>query len=119
MKSSIHFRILLILFLAASFSSFAQDEEQAGTRIPRWISEKGYWVVESNINTPYQSTIHFYNNDNVLVYREKVDGVKVNLNRNRTKMKLKKILEESIIAWNKTHLPRQDQQWVSNALKQP
>src|SRR4051812_4343069 len=119
MKTPIHFRILLILFLAVSFSSFAQDNEQPGTRIPRWISEKGYWVVESNIKTPYQSIIHFYNNDNVLVYREKVDGVKVNLNRNRTKMKLKKILEQSIIAWNTTHLPLQDEQCVSNALKQP
>jgi hypothetical protein len=119
MKKSIHSRILLILFLAVSFSSFAQDDAHSDTRIPRWISEKGYWVVESNIKTPYQSVIHFYNNDNVLVYREKVDGVRVNLNRSRTKMKLKKILEQSIIAWEKTHVPKQDEQWVSNALRQP
>jgi hypothetical protein len=117
MKTSIHFRILFILFLTVSLSSFAQDDEQAEIRIPRWISDKGYWVVESNVKTPYQSVIHFYNNDNVLVYREKVEGVKVNLNRNRTKMKLKKILEQSIVAWDKTHLSPQDQQWVTRALK--
>jgi hypothetical protein len=119
MKTSISFATILI-FLSTSLVSFAQDEEQTQPqRNPRWISDKGYWVIESNVKTPYHSVIHFYNNENVLVYREKVDGMKINLNRNRTKMRLKKILEQSIVAWEKNHVPREDQQWVANALREP
>jgi len=108
----------LLLFLTTSFNSFAQDEgEPVSQRIPRWISDRGYWVVESNVKTPLNSIIHFYNNDNVLVYREKVDGVKINLNKSRTKMRLKKILEQSIVAYEKNHSITENEQWVAKALK--
>ena len=118
MKAAINLSALIFLFLTTSIASFAQDEEQSlPQRIPRWISDKGYWVVESNIKTPYNSIIHFYNNENVLVYREKVEGVKINLNRARTKMRLKKILEQSIVAWEKSHTIKEDEQWVVKALR--
>ena len=108
----------LLLFLTTSLSSLAQDEaEPVSQHIPRWISDRGYWVVESNVKTPFNSIIHFYNNDNVLVYREKVDGVKINLNKSRTKMRLKKILEQSIVAYEKNHSIPENEQWVAKALK--
>jgi len=108
----------LFLFITTSLTSLAQDEAQpVPQRIPRWISDKGYWVVESNVKTPFNSIIHFYNNDNVLVYREKVDGVKINLNKSRTKMRLKKILEQSIVAYEKNHAITENEQWVAKALK--
>ncbi len=107
-----------LLFLVSSITGFAQDEAQSvPQRIPRWISEKGYWVVESNVKTPLNSVIHFYNNDNVLVYRERVDGVKINLNKDRTKMRLKKILEQSIVAYEKSHTITENEQWVVKALR--
>lgn len=108
-----------ILFFALSVSNsvFAQDEEQQPLRTPKWISEKGYWVVQSNIHTPKHSIIYFYNNDDVQVYKEEIDGVKVNLNKDRTKMRLKKILEQSIVAWETTHQPKENEQWVAKALR--
>jgi len=110
--------IALLLFLTTSLTSLAQDEAQpVSKRIPRWISDKGYWVVESNVKTPFNSIIHFYDNDNVLVYREKVDGVKINLNKSRTKMRLKKILEQSIVAYEKSHTITENEQWVAKALR--
>ena len=118
MKKSIMLCLMLSALLLTSAKVWAQDEDQSvPPRAPKWISEKGYWVVESNIKTPYHSIIHFYNNDNVLVYREKIDGVKINLSRSRTKMKLKKILEQSIIAWENSHSPKENEQWVTKALK--
>jgi len=118
MKKILSISFLTFTLLTASLVSLAQDEDQSSQqRMPRWISDKGYWVVESNINTPYNSIIHFYNNENVLVYREKIDGVKINLNRTRTKMRLKKVLEQSIVAWDKNHSPKQDEQWVAKALR--
>ena len=109
----------VVVFTVLSFRAIAQDDEQTAPRSPRWISEKGYWVVESNIHTPYHSIIHFYNNENVQVYKEVVDGVKINLEKSRTKMRLKKILEQSIVAWQKDHLPKENEQWVVNALREP
>ena len=107
----------ILILTALSFTAAAQDEEQSAPRTPRWISEKGYWVVESNVHTPYHSIIHFYNNDNVQVYKEVVDGIKINLEKKRTKMRLKKILEQSIFAWEKDHLTKENEQWVMNALR--
>jgi hypothetical protein len=120
MKKVLPFISLLLACFSFTLVSQAQAEEDASTqRIPRWISEKGYWVVESNVKTPYHSIIHFYNNDNVLVYREKVDGVKINLNRTRTKMRLKKVLEQSIVAWEKDAVPKENAQLVAKALREP
>ena len=110
--------IALLLFLTNSLPSLAQDEPQpVSHRIPRWISDKGYWVVESNVKTPFNSIIHFYDNDNVLVYREKVEGVKINLKKSRTKMRLKKILEQSIVAYEKSQTIKENEQWVAKALR--
>src|SRR5262245_44684299 len=118
MKKIFSFPLLLTVLLTTSMFCLAQDEEQSlPQKTPRYISEKGYWVVESNVKTPYHSIIHFYNNDNVLVYRENVDGVKINLDKTRTKMKLKKILEQSIVAWEKNHQRAVDQDWVARAFK--
>ena len=108
---------VVVVLTTLSIRAFAQDDEQAGPRPAKWISEKGYWVVESNVHTPYHSVLHFFNNDNVEVYKEEVNGVKINLEKKRTKMQLKKILEQSIVAWDKDHLPKANEQWVVNALK--
>lgn len=117
MKKVIIVSSILFFALALSTNVFAQDEEQQPLRTPKWISEKGYWMVQSNIHTPYHSIIFFYNNDHVQVYKEEVDGVKVNLNKGRTKMRLKKILEQSILAWENTHQPKENEQWVAKALR--
>lgn len=118
MKKLITSSLLLATLLIISSTLKAQEEEQArAPRTPKWVSEKGYWVVESNVKTPYHSIIHFYNNDNVLVYREKVDGVKINLDQKRTKMKLKKILEQSVVAWEYNHSTRENEAWVAKALR--
>ena len=118
MKKLIASCLLISLLLITGLTLKAQGEDQStAPRAPKWVSEKGYWVVESNIKTPYHSIIHFYNNDNVLVYREKVDGVKINLNQKRTKMKLKKILEQSVVAWENKQAMQDNAQLVAKALR--
>ena len=85
----ITFKWIFIAILAFfSTSSLAQDEKPA---IPKWHSDKGYWVIEGNINTPLEHTIRFFNNENVLLYRENLSGVKLNPARRAVKMKLKKV----------------------------
>jgi hypothetical protein len=98
-----------------SLYSFAQGEQKATT--PRWVSDKGYWVVESNIHSPLDHIIWFYNNDNVLVYKETVTGIKLNTDRRRVKMKLKKVLESSILAWVRKKAPEENKKYVAAILK--
>ena len=86
--------LFVATFLLAYVCAPAQENP-----IPKWVSEKGYWVVEGNVHTPLNNTIRFYNNDDMLVYTETLNGVKLNINKRKVKMKLKQALETAIIAW--------------------
>lgn len=94
-----HFKTLAaaILLGLACLGSHAQ---QSNTCIPKWISEKGYWVVENKVDTPKQSTIYFYSNAGELVYQEKVTG-KLKLHRRKTLMQMKAALETAVAASEK------------------
>lgn len=87
--------------MALSFTFFAGTAQERDNFIPRWVSKMGFWVVENNESTPRMHVILFYNNNNVLVYRETLSDVKLNLNRARVKMKLKRVLESSVVAFEK------------------
>ena len=82
--------ILWLLTLPAT----AQDEVRA---TPSWVSDRGYWVVESRSDS---CIVHFYNNDNQLVYRERMKG-SLDTDRKRTKLRLTKELEQAVTAWEK------------------
>lgn len=61
-----------------------------------WVSEKGYWVVESNKHTPKDAIVYFYTNDDRLVYKEEIRNQKLKLNKKKTLYRLKAALEEAI-----------------------
>jgi hypothetical protein len=84
---------------------------------PAWVSEKGWWVVESNIHTPRQHIVYFYNNDGVLVYKEKIEGVRINPTKRNTRMLLKQVLESSVLAWENQHRQKENEALVINALR--
>jgi len=87
--------LLAFIFSAGSLTSNAQSDIPSAT-LPKWVSEKGYWVVESNKNTPKECTVYFYNNNHLVVYKEEIKGKKLKLNRNKTLLHLKVVLEEAI-----------------------
>ena len=111
--------IFIALFSLISIGALGQlSESNEGRKLkfPRWVSDKGYWVVESNINSPTDHIIRFYNTDNVLVYKETLKGVKLNAERSKVKMKLKKILESSVLAWEKRKQGSEELAWVKAVL---
>lgn len=65
--------------------------------VPSWVSDRGYWVVENNVNA---SIVYFYNNDNQLVYKEQMK-VMLNADRRKTKLRLTKMLDQAVTAWEK------------------
>lgn len=96
-------------FLAAIITAFsflfspvthAQAEEPA-QKIPKWISDKGYWVVESNKRTPKDAIVYFYTTENILVYKEEIRNQKLKLNRKKTLLRFKTALEEAVSSYEK------------------
>jgi len=117
MKQQMKYWLAIFALSLLSFNSFAQSEEQPSSASSKWISDKGYWVIESNINQPLQHLIRFYNNDDVLVYKEAVAGVKLNPAKRKVKMMLKTVLESSLLAWEKRRMPEENKNYVAAILK--
>ena len=82
-----------------------------------WVSELGYWVLETNLHRPRHHIVRFYNNENLLVYTETLDGVKLNPGKRKVKMKLKKALETSLLSWQKTRHPETNKDYVRSLVK--
>lgn len=87
--------LFVAIFTLSYFVAPAQEQEHSG---PRWVSQKGYWVVEGNVKTPMTNTIRFYDNNDELIYTEKLEGVKLNVGKRKVRMKLKQVLESAILA---------------------
>jgi hypothetical protein len=82
----------LILSFSA-FILFAQNKS------PRWLPEKGYWVIESSLIKPQNAIVHFYNDENKEVYKEEVKGYGKKLNKRKYRMQLKQMLDKAVTAW--------------------
>jgi len=96
----------MAVFIFMLLGSFAFGQ-QAIQKQPGWVSANGYWVVEGNIHSPLQHTIRFYNNDHLLVGRKDLTGVRLDINKRRVKMKLKDMLEASLVAWERAKRNRE------------
>jgi hypothetical protein len=80
----------LILWLVA-LPAIAQKEAR---KTPKWVPEKGFWVVESNGDS---SVVYFYDDDKQLIYRQKKNG-RLHVGRRRTKIWLRRSLERTTTA---------------------
>lgn len=118
MKKQWLFFGLCLIFIVESVTSFAQDKPQAVAHsTSKCVSKLGYWVVEGNINTPTHNIVYLYNNDNGLVYSEIMDGNVLNLDKRRTKMRLKKMVEQRVTAYVQKQKETEDQISVATLSK--
>ncbi len=120
MKKILNSIVVLVTLSTISFTAAAQDDAQQmqqNVSSPKWISDNGYWVLEGNVKTPKNNTIYFYSNDNSLVYKEELQGVKINVKRQKTLMRLKNVLDQSVTAWQQQHISKENQNLVVIALK--
>ena len=105
MRQKIKSVLSLIILALFSIGSLAQQQRKTQPSIPKWVSDKGYWIIQSNIHTPLDHIVSFYNNDHVLLYKEALKGVKLNTEKRKVKMRLKKVLEAAVIAWERKKHP--------------
>jgi hypothetical protein len=104
--------VLLIAGLLFQASTFAQSKGS-----PEGVSEKGWWVIETNVHMPKKNIVYFYNNDGTLVYKEKIEGIRINPSRKTTRMQLKQVLESAVVTWEQKHTLQEDQELVANSLR--
>lgn len=57
-------------------------------------SLKGTWVVESNIYTPKDQLVKFYNSRLDLIYEERIKGKKLKIEKQKVRNALNKVLED-------------------------
>jgi hypothetical protein len=101
MKLTLKIVIAAVLLTVVCFAAQARQQEEtiSADPKPKWISNKGFWVVKGNVGNPKENTVYFYNNNNVEVYKEVVSGEILKLKKRKTLMTLKKTLETAVIAW--------------------
>ena len=107
----------LIVFVSFIIIASAANAQESGSFKASWSSDKGYWNTETNIHDPLNHIIRFYTNDGRLLHTEKLIGVKLNMDKRKTKMKLKKALEETIVLYSKHESPKQISEYLVAYLK--
>jgi hypothetical protein len=117
MKTSIKFlaAIAIVVSFVTVTGSFAQ--QATGTEVKEEKKELGYFVLVNTKEEKKVTTVWFFNNDNVLVYEEKVAGVKFNLNKKKTVDMLNQGVEKAVTAWNEKHITMKDKDWMTTLAK--
>ena len=116
MKKTSSIVCILITALLLSAKGWAQVEPEIRA-VPEWVSDKGYWMMENNVKTPDTFTVYFFNNEGTMVYKEKVEGVKLTIKNRKTLMRLRRVLDQSVVAWERHHLIKDDSTLVVALLK--
>jgi hypothetical protein len=58
--------------------------------------KEGNWVIVSNIKTPKNSTVMFYNDKQELIYSEVITNKRLNIERKKVKLALNQVLKKAI-----------------------
>jgi len=119
MKKNIYATAFILTLVSLSFITFAQDDllEPTKSSTPKWVSSLGYWVVESNILTPKHNIVYLYNDDNVLVYKETIEGILLKVHKRRMKMRLKKLVDQTVTAFQQKQKSSENEMLVWNMIK--
>lgn len=113
MKKQVKTWMAATVFIFFSACVVSQKESSVSRR----ISDRGYWVEESNIHHPKNHIFRFYTNEHVLVYTEKLEGIKLNIEKRKVQEKLKEVLDTVLTAWQKNKQPEADKEYVAVKLK--
>lgn len=93
-------KTLKLILLSASFFVLAgqvsAQHENSLDKSSELLSSKGYWVIQTNKNKPLKQTVLFYNTENRLISQQEFKGCKLNPDKKKTKIKLKKALDTAL-----------------------
>jgi hypothetical protein len=112
MKNQFSTVIIVVLALVQLSVSKATGQSRAAC-----VPVNGYWVLVSNVHVKNKTTVQFYNNENLLMYEEVVQGQKMDISKLKTLRSLKKGLDYAFIAYNQQKKALFDKNWVAVNLK--
>lgn len=118
MKNLLTTLIISLSILVGADPVVAQTKGLKDKQLSALLSDKGHWVIESNIKTPKSSIVHFYNIDNTLMYSEKVEGIELNLEKRKTVRLLNRALLQTLLTWNNEKQKKQSEQLVKNMFRE-
>lgn len=104
---------LLLLIVCVNIVSAQAKESNSRPKSPKWVSDKGFWVIETNIKTPRHAVVHFYTNDKKQIYQEQIDNVVLNVKKRRTRMKLKRVLDNVMYEWETNNIVEDQKQLMA------
>lgn len=107
----------VIILLAVMHKGYAQNSSSGKKRASSWIPDTGFWVIQSTVKNPDRSTICFYNGEKVLVYKEQVKDIRINLKRKKVLMRLRNVLEQSLLNWDVLHVAKENQMLVADLFR--
>lgn len=79
--------VITVMLAFYGFNTIAQEK----TAI-----KEGNWVIVSNIKTPKNSTVMFYNDKQELIYSEVITNKRLNIERKKVKLALNQVLRKAI-----------------------
>ncbi len=100
MKKKMNVLACLCILMLTATQVYSQQNDPS---CPPWVSENGYWVIESNIHRPGWQMIRFYDNDHTLVGEKELTSTRLNVKRKKIKMQLKWMLDSSLQSWARQH----------------
>jgi hypothetical protein len=75
-----------MIIVAISGAAHAQEKKE--------IPDFANWVVESNIKTPREAVIKFYNEKQELIYQEKITGKKIKIEKPKVQKAFNDVLNQ-------------------------
>ena len=117
MKKEISIRIIMSLILLIILWPLQGSSQHNKRDNERWLSDKGFWMLEYNIKNPRKTIVYFYNNDKTLVYKELIEGKKLNLKRRKVLIGLHDVLEQAVDTWAIQHIATENKLLLATAFR--
>lgn len=103
---------IVLLFISIMGSATIKTNGNNDMPMCKWVSDKGFWVMKSNIHVNNNCTLYFYNNEKQLVYTEFIIGDGIKFKSKKAKMKLKKVLEQVVSDFEKSKTASENKRLV-------
>ncbi|MEN0055258.1 MAG: hypothetical protein AAGC65_16405 [Mucilaginibacter sp.] len=109
MKSKLNLRHLLFFFILLITASVARAQSES--------PEKGFYVLINNKDSMSVTTVQFYNDEQQLIYEERLQGKKLNLDRKKVRRLLNSCLSKALLAWNYKKEVLLNKNWVATMVR--
>ena len=98
------------LFIQIAIAIFFCSAASAQTLKPAF---EPYWQIESNLKTPKHAVVFFYSANHELMYKETIDGKRLNVNRPKIRRMLNEVLNEVATAWQQERRVKENEFFVA------